>query len=204
MKPPLILYIFSTYCPEISSGVALRECSDNGWGRPQLGGCKSYWIQEISAHYRNGISLQWLSNDLKHRVSQFLLYGGDIISVLDLIESSVRNLNFQKLSSSSLNQDQSVMNIQVLEDFSSVLSQLLEEKMLTSWMDLSTVEFDFLRTRFIGILQEVGIAVLENSNSETIMTSKNFGMFKIFRLLQISFVFIRNISHLSERIHGKQ
>ena len=189
MKPPLILYIFSTYCPEISSGVALRECSDNGWGRPQLGGCKSYWIQEISAHYRNGISVKLLSNDLKHKISQFLLYGGDIISVLDLIESSVRNLNFQKLSSFNLNQDQSVTNSKVLEDFSSVLSQLLEQKSMASWMDFSNIEYDFLRTRFIGILQEVGIAVLESSNSETTLISKNFGKFDNFRLLKISFSF---------------
>merc|ERR1719320_177038 len=164
----------STDCPEKSSGVALRECRDNGWGRPQLGGCKSYWIQEISAHYRNGISVKLLSNDLKHKISQFLLYGGDIISVLDLIESSVRNLNFQKLSSFNLNQDQSVTNSKVLEDFSSVLSQLLEQKSMASWMDFSNIEYDFLRTRFIGILQEVGIAVLESSNSETTLISKNF------------------------------
>ena len=82
----------STECPEKITGVALRECSDNGWDRPQLGGCRSNWIQEISKHYRDGISVKWLSNDLKHKISQSYLYGGDIFSVLDLIESLVRNL----------------------------------------------------------------------------------------------------------------
>ena len=60
--------ISSTDCPEKSSGVALRECSDNGWGRPQLGGCISNWIQEISAHYKYEISVKLLSNNLKHKI----------------------------------------------------------------------------------------------------------------------------------------
>ena len=90
-----------------------------------------------------------------------------VFSVLDLIESLVRNLNFKKQSSFSLSQDESVMNIQVLEDFSAVLSHLLEENVLTAWTDLSNMEFDFLRTRFIEIVQEVAIGVLESSNSES-------------------------------------
>merc|ERR1711874_586088 len=103
------------------------------------------------------------------KIDNFYLYGGDIISLLDLIESSIRKFQFQSLN--SFNLDQNVINIKVLEDFSFVLSHLLEEKMLTSWMDLSNIEFDFLRTRYIGILQDVSMGALESSNSETILTS---------------------------------
>ena len=105
-----------------------------------------------------------------------LSLSGDIISVFDLIGHS----NLQKLSSFCFNKDQNVINIQVLKHFSSVLNHLLEEKSMTSWLDLLNLEFCFVRARFIGILQEVGIALLESSNSETTLRSKNFGMFDIF------------------------
>jgi len=42
------------------------------------------------------------------------------------------------------------------------------------WMDLSPIEFEFLRTRYIALLQEVGMGVLESSIAETVVMSKNF------------------------------
>ena len=78
--------ILSTDGSEKSSWVALRECSGNGWGRPQLGGCISNWIKEKSSNYKNGISDNWLTNDLKYRFSQLFLYGGDFSTLLEIRE----------------------------------------------------------------------------------------------------------------------
>jgi len=166
--------MITTQCPGKSSGVAIRECSYMGWGRPQLSECKSNWISEISANYRNGVSVKLLSNDLRQKITSFYTYGGDIISLFDLIESSIKNFQFHSFG--SFPQDQNAINTQVLEDFSFVMSHLLEQRMLASWLDFSPIEFEFLRTRYIGILQDVGMGVLESSISETILTSDNFDL----------------------------
>ena len=171
--------MISTECPGKSSGIAIRECSDKGWERPQLSECKSNWMSDISVNYKNGVPVQLLSNDLKHKIDNFYLYGGDIIILFDLIESSIKNFQFK--SSRSLDHSESKKNIQVLEDFSFVLSHLLEQKIMQVWMDLSPIEFEFLRTRYIALLQEVGMGVLESSIAETVVMSKNFGRFDLFQ-----------------------
>jgi len=63
----------------------------------------------------------------------------------------------------------------VLENFSFILSHLLQDDQMQAWLDLSSMEFEFLRTRFIRLLQEVGTGVLESGvQSETRLISRNF------------------------------
>ena len=83
--------------------------------------------------------------------------------------------NFQLQTSSSLHsRDQT--RITVLENFSTVLSDLLLGSTLPTWLHMTRVEFEFLRTRYVRLLQELGTGLLETAApSQTEMISRNFG-----------------------------
>ena len=60
------------------------------------------------------------------------------------------------------------------------LSALLEHRSVAAWLDLSPIEFEFQRTRFIGILQELGLLALDASKFDTTLRTNNFGETQIF------------------------
>ena len=171
--PPSPGIVVTAPCPRDSEGQAVRECGATGWERPQL----ARWLQQLTAGYRNGGTVSHLATFLRSKIATESLYGGDIISLFDLIESSVRNFQFHT------SRDENTINIQVLHDYLHVLSNLLEPQMIPAWMDMAPIELEFQRTRFIGLLQELGVVALGTSNLETAVQSPNFGKQKKYKCL---------------------
>ena len=95
------------------------------------------------------------------------------MTLFDLMETSMKNFQLQT-SSSLYSQDQT--RVTVLENFSTVLSDLLHSSQLPSWLHLTRVEFEFLRTRYVRLLQELGTGLLETvAPSRAEMITRNFG-----------------------------
>ena len=55
------------------------------------------------------------------------------------------------------------------------LSALLEHKSVSAWLDLAPIELEFQRTRFVNILQELGLLALDASRLDTRLRTNNFG-----------------------------
>ena len=162
--------VTSASCPTGTSGMATRECEATGWGRAQLGECKGSWLSSIAASYRSAPSTSLhLSRLLRQKIATESLYGGDIISLFDLFESSGRNFQFHTTEGGSES------DVKELKNLLASLSYLLEHRTIAAWLDLSPIEFEFQRTRFIGILQELGLLALDASKLDTTLRTSNFG-----------------------------
>ena len=167
-------------------------------------------LETCNGHFQSSLKCKMSKFNLARNIKlcfpsgNFSLYGGDIATILDLMETSIKNLQLQG-SSTLYRQDarklkviktftgvisaleaspaETTFNIihslwcfylrtcvkatlinyfflqnaknyllyilQVLENFSFILSHLLQDDQMQSWLDLSSVEFEFLRTRFI-------------------------------------------------------
>ena len=162
--------VMSASCPTGTTGMATRECEGRGWGRAQLGECKSIWLSSIVASYRTEPSTSpHLSIILRQKIASELLYGGDIISLFDLFESAARNFQFHTSKGGSES------DVKELKNLLESLSSLLEQRSVAAWLDLAPIEFEFQRTRFIGILQELGLQALDASKLDTTLRNNNFG-----------------------------
>jgi hypothetical protein len=191
--------VVSTGCPPATTGTALRQCGHRGWARPQLGQCRAVWLASLTGGYRNGGSVGHLSALLRQKIATEELYGGDIISLLELIESSVRNFQFHTTS-----EETGGINKQVLRNYLEVLSGLLEQRVLPAWLDLAPIELEFQRTRFIGLLQELGVVGLETNQRDTTLLSANFGE-ELFKFVLTNFISgFSVISLLREDVEGVQ
>ena len=167
--------VMSATCPSGTSGMATRECEATGWGRAQLGECKGSWLSSIVASYRAAPATSpHLSTLLRQKIATESLYGGDIISLFDLFESSARNFQFHTSEGGSESE------VKELKNLLGSLSALLEHRSVAAWLDLSPIEFEFQRTRFIGILQELGLLALDASKFDTTLRTNNFGETQIF------------------------
>ena len=62
-----------------------------------------------------------------------------------------------------------------LKNLLASLSYLLEHRTIAAWLDLAPIEFEFQRTRFIGVLQELGLLALDASKLDTTLRTNNFG-----------------------------
>ena len=168
--------VTSASCPTGTSGTATRECEASGWGRAQLGECKGSWLSNIATSYRTTPSTSpHLSGLLSQKIATESLYGGDIISLFDLFESSGRNFQFH---TSELGGSES--DVKELKNLLASLSGLLEQRNIPAWLDLSPIEFEFQRSRFIGILQELGLLALDASKFDTTLRTNNFGEQTVF------------------------
>ena len=172
--------------------------------------CRQFCWTPCNGHFQSSLKCKMSKFNLARNIKlcfpsgNFSLYGGDLTTILDLMETSIKNLQLQG-SSTLYRQDarklkviktftgvisaleassaETTFNIihslwcfylrtcvkatlinyfflqnaknyllyilQVLENFSFILSHLLQDDQMQSWLDLSSVEFEFLRTRFI-------------------------------------------------------
>ena len=172
--------VMSASCPAGTSGIATRECEATGWGRAQLGECKGSWLSSIVASYRAAPATSpHLSSLLKQKIATESLYGGDIISLFDLFESSARNFQFHTTSEGGNESS----DVKELKNLLASLSALLEHRSVAAWLDLAPIEFEFQRTRFIGILQELGLLALDASKLDTTLRTNNFGEETDFQII---------------------
>ena len=163
--------LVSSSCPTGTMGSATRECEVTGWARAQLGECKSAWLRSIVDSFRSTPSSSSnLSSKLVQKIATESLYGGDIISLFDLFESSARNFHFH----TSAVESRSVV-VKELRNLLGSLSALLEHKSVPAWLDLAPIELEFQRTRFVNILQELGLLALDASRLDTRLQTNNFG-----------------------------
>ena len=161
--------VVSASCPQGTLGLAMRECGESGWLRPHLTQCSSTWLEEVTRSYRADASLPHLTSVLSHNIHSNQMYGGDIIGLFDIVENSLRNFQFHTAG------ERRVLSGDVLRSFFGVLSKLLEKSAVPAWLDLSPMELEFQRTRFIGLLQEVGLVALTTGKLQTSLQSPNFG-----------------------------
>ena len=125
--------LLSTKCPNDASGLAIRECKQNGWAPPQLGQCTGRWLTDLASSYTSrALSPSQLSSRLSWNLQEKKLFGGDIIGALDLSERLIKNAQFE----SAGNEEQQNIHLQNL---ASGLSSLLERESLPGWLDLSQV-----------------------------------------------------------------
>merc|ERR1719266_382456 len=172
--------MMSASCPTGTTGMATRECEATGWSRAQLGECKGTWLSSVVASYRAAPTTSpHLSRLLRQKIATESLYGGDIISLFDLFETSARNFQFHTTSEGGNESS----DVKELKNLLASLSALLEHRIVAAWLDLAPIEFEFQRTRFIGILQELGLLALDASKLDTTLRTNNFG-FSVISLLQ--------------------
>ena len=176
-----------------TTGMATRECEATGWGRAQLGECKGTWLSSIVASYRAAPTTSpHLSRLLRQKIATESLYGGDIISLFDLFESSARNFQFHTTSEGGNESS----DVKELKNLLASLSALLENRSVAAWLDLAPIEFEFQRTRFIGILQELGLLALDASKLDTTLRTDNFGETD-FHILDRGVIDVRLLSGFS-------
>ena len=162
--------LVSSSCPTGTMGSATRECEVTGWARAQLGECKSAWLRSIVDSFRSTqSSSSHLSSKLVQKIATESLYGGDIISLFDLFESSARNFQFHTSAVESRS------DVKELKNLLGSLSALLEHKSIPAWLDLAPIELEFQRTRFVNILQELGLLALDANRLDTRLRTNNFG-----------------------------
>ena len=162
--------LVSSSCPTGTMGSATRECEVTGWARAQLGECKSAWLRSIVDSFRSTpSSSSHLSSKLVQKIATESLYGGDIISLFDLFESSARNFQFHTSAVESRS------DVKELRNLLGSLSTLLEHKSVPAWLDLAPIELEFQRTRFVNILQELGLLALDANRLDTRLQTNNFG-----------------------------
>ena len=80
-------------CPGGSSGFAKWRCgSDSAWylGSPDLSECQSHWLARLEARLRKGEPVVTLADELADLASERTLYGGDLGTILDLMETSIK------------------------------------------------------------------------------------------------------------------
>jgi hypothetical protein len=166
--------VSSTDCPTHTAGRAVRECTEDGWARPDLGQCRALWLSDLTTSYRGGGSLTGLSSSLSHSILTAPLYGGDLLTLCHLIQTSVRSVQLHTATDQSPAASQTFL--QVLQHFSHVLSHLLDWKALPAWLDLSPIELEVQRTRFLGLLHQLGEVALHTTTRDTVLiTTHNFG-----------------------------
>ena len=109
--------VVSRPCPALTVGVAVRAClgGGRGWGAAHLGDCRATWLAQVSDGYRAGVSAVTTT---EHIISQLRrgnssLYGGDLGTILDLMETSIKNLQLQT-ASSLYRQDQSKLKVSIV------------------------------------------------------------------------------------------
>ena len=167
--------IVSMSCPPGSTGVATRECRDKEgpeWSdRPDLSNCQSDWIVGLRRNFRDKFSIRTVSNQLREKIRQFPLYGGDVAAVMDIAESILKNVHYVM---SDLDRDDSE---QIVEDLLWTFSTLLDSSLLPGWTDLPLLEYQSRRTRLIEVVQELGVLVQENRRLWRRWVSPNIGEF---------------------------
>ena len=162
--------LLSTSCPNDASGLAMRECKLEGWSRPQLGQCTAGWLANLASSYTShAISPAQLSTRLRLEIANRELFGGDIIGVLDLAERLIKNGQFEREGSY---QEQSLDEQQNLAH---CLSSLLDRRTIPAWLDLSIIELEFQRSRFINLLTELGLVALNNQRPDHDLNADNLG-----------------------------
>ena len=112
-----------------------------------------------------------VASQLRRKSEQFPLYGGDVLGVIDITESLLKNVRYVM---SSLEGGDSV---QIVEDLLLTLSGLLEENVLPGWEDLPPLQYQSQRTRFINVMQELGVLIQEKKYSWRRWSSRNIGKF---------------------------
>ena len=161
--------LLSTSCPNDASGLAIRECKLEGWLRPQLGQCTASWLTSLTSSYTShALSPRQLSTRLRQEMANKELFGGDIIGVLDLAERLIKNGQFEREGSDrhqSLNE----------QSLAHSLSSLLDRRTLPAWLDLSQIELEFQRSRFINLLTELGLVALHNQRLGHDLNADNLG-----------------------------
>ena len=89
--------VVSRQCPHGSLGVAERRCDETGsWSRGELGECRSVWVSGVSGQYRGGAGV----GEVTKMIIQGLynntgLYGGDLGEILNLVDTSLKNIQLQ-------------------------------------------------------------------------------------------------------------
>jgi len=162
--------LLSTSCPDEASGLAMRECQldGQGWSRPQLGQCTAGWLVTLASSYTShAVSPGQLSMRLRQEIENRELFGGDIIGVLDLAERLIKNAQFENEGS---DQKQQSLNL------AHSLSSLLDRRSIPAWLDLSLIELEFQRSRFINLLTELGIVALNNQRPEHHLNADNLDL----------------------------
>ena len=160
--------LLSTSCPNDASGLAIRECKLDGWLRPQLGQCTASWLTSlVSSYTSHALSPRQLSTRLRQEIANKEFFGGDIIGVLDLAERLIKNGQFEREGSEpqSLNE----------QNLAHSLSSLLDRRTLPAWLDLSQIELEFQRSRFINLLTELGLVALHNQRLGHDLNADNLG-----------------------------
>ena len=105
--------LVSRECPHGARGMAERRCSDTGaWSRAHLD-CVSVWVSQVSDMYRGGagagmVSAQIIDN-LYHRNTT--LYGGDLTEILNLVDTSLKNVQLQTSSDRLYRQDRAKVKV---------------------------------------------------------------------------------------------
>ena len=161
--------LLSTSCPNDASGLAIRECKLDGWSRPQLGQCTAFWLSSLTSSYTShALNPRQLSTRLRQEMANKELFGGDIIGVLDLAERLIKNGQFDREGG---DRDESLNE----QNLAHSLSSLLDRRTLPAWLDLSQIELEFQRSRFINLLTELGLVALHNQRLERDLNADNLG-----------------------------
>ena len=162
--------LLSTTCPDDASGLAMRECKLAGWSRPQLGQCIALWLTSLASSYTSHVlSPAQLSIMLRQKIASKELYGGDIIGVLDLADRLIKNAQFDKEGS-----DEHHPSL-IQQNLANSLSSLLDRQTIPAWLDLSQIELEFQRSRFINLLTDLGLLELNNQRLEHDLNTDNLG-----------------------------
>ena len=109
--------VVSRPCPALTVGVAVRAClgGGRGWGAAHLGDCRATWLAGVSDGYRGGVSAVTTTENIISQLKRgnSSLYGGDLGTLLDLMETSIKNLQLQT-ASSLYRQDQSKLKVRIV------------------------------------------------------------------------------------------
>ena len=163
--------LLSTTCPDDASGLAMRECKLEGWSRPQLGQSIALWLTSlVSSYTSHALSPGQLSIRLRQKIASKELYGGDIIGVLDLADRLIKNAQFDKEGSDHQHHPSLIQ-----QNLGHSLSSLLDRQTIPAWLDLSQIELEFQRSRFINLLTDLGLVELNNQRLEHDLNTNNLG-----------------------------
>ena len=136
-----------------------------------MGECVSNWLQGLVQLFRSSQDTDPHAHALTNNIQRLNLYGGDLNVVLDLMETSLRGARY---TGDGL---RGGLTGDTIYQFSQVASFLLEREALPVWRDLSPIQFESFRTRFLEILQELGLRLVDGPNTGYNIRTHNFGKY---------------------------
>ena len=180
--------IASVTCPPATHGMAHWICDSKGkWMtlRPDMSQCQSIWLRKIREKLydrERQPSIVHLSNDMAHYAGASELYGGDILILLDTIETMTNKLRQDLEKIPTLEQRNAVIT-QVVQSIVKTSSIMIERHNMDSWRELgSDKKKRKALSQFSNILENAGLLLPEGvaENQEVTVTSKNIREYHSF------------------------